>query len=609
MAHHARPSRSVKKEELCKKRTSQGKKKSSQVRKKATSTRKTSTKAGSSEKCKKVQENDVKKKQQENKPTLNSSGRFLRSTVTRALSGTSWVNLEKTDNNLLQNQDSLNCNGFTMSLRSRSFSHSLSQASAITKNKTVTAPKRLETRKEGTLAELEEKNTTEASETVLKPDLAQKELTPLEGENALCVVNEDPSIKCDSQDRKIVRPEINVSTSDSPIISQYSKVLEGEYKSEDLPHKETSNEPNTGSLQEPFVQNSVSVPPSSHSDSVITPESNSKVRLRDSCSFTESSLKTIFDLIKSDVDLMPTSKEPDSNFVCDSFSNTSLNNHVTEDVEPGSDFGLSCKRDDLESDTKNVTVCDSFSNTSLNNQVMEDVEQSIECINEKKLVLDSGYIPISSSNTEESAADLIPTTIQAFSGSSGQSPKGCISQLSSSTGNSTLASDRDVHIAIPADLELQHKVSSSQSGNIGINLNLVQDNRGDIIRPAEASDPSSFISPAYGHQLSYSSLLPMLEKKKRRRCGVCEPCLRKTNCEECSCCRKRKTSHRICKKRKCEELKKPPPPITLPFEVLTENKRPQRRKQRVLKVTSARKMKAHIIHTLGQDQALLLSGK
>ncbi|KFP03872.1 Methylcytosine dioxygenase TET1, partial [Calypte anna] len=81
----------------------------------------------------------------------------------------------------------------------------------------------------------------------------------------------------------------------------------------------------------------------------------------------------------------------------------------------------------------------------------------------------------------------------------------------------------------------------------------------------------------------YSSLLPMLEKKKRRRCGVCEPCLRKTNCEECSCCRKRKTSHRICKKRKCEELKKPPPPVMLPFEVLTENKRPQRRKQRVLK--------------------------
>ncbi|KFV72784.1 Methylcytosine dioxygenase TET1, partial [Dryobates pubescens] len=82
----------------------------------------------------------------------------------------------------------------------------------------------------------------------------------------------------------------------------------------------------------------------------------------------------------------------------------------------------------------------------------------------------------------------------------------------------------------------------------------------------------------------YSYLLPMLEKKKRRRCGVCEPCLRKTNCEECSCCRKRKTSHRICKKRKCEELKKPPPPpVMLPFEVPTENKRPQRRKQRILK--------------------------
>ncbi|XP_072120562.1 CXXC-type zinc finger protein 5-like [Mobula birostris] len=47
-------------------------------------------------------------------------------------------------------------------------------------------------------------------------------------------------------------------------------------------------------------------------------------------------------------------------------------------------------------------------------------------------------------------------------------------------------------------------------------------------------------------------------KKKRKRCGMCEPCRRRLNCEECSSCRNRKTGHQICKLRKCEELKKKP---------------------------------------------------
>nr|6ASD_C Chain C, Methylcytosine dioxygenase TET1 [Homo sapiens] len=45
---------------------------------------------------------------------------------------------------------------------------------------------------------------------------------------------------------------------------------------------------------------------------------------------------------------------------------------------------------------------------------------------------------------------------------------------------------------------------------------------------------------------------------KRKRCGVCEPCQQKTNCGECTYCKNRKNSHQICKKRKCEELKKKP---------------------------------------------------
>ena len=47
-----------------------------------------------------------------------------------------------------------------------------------------------------------------------------------------------------------------------------------------------------------------------------------------------------------------------------------------------------------------------------------------------------------------------------------------------------------------------------------------------------------------------------IPRKKRRRCGGCEPCLRKVNCGECSNCVNRKTGHQICKFRKCIELKK-----------------------------------------------------
>lgn len=44
--------------------------------------------------------------------------------------------------------------------------------------------------------------------------------------------------------------------------------------------------------------------------------------------------------------------------------------------------------------------------------------------------------------------------------------------------------------------------------------------------------------------------------KKRKRCGVCVPCLRKEPCGECNNCVNRNTSHQICKMRKCDQLKK-----------------------------------------------------
>ncbi|KAM4729245.1 methylcytosine dioxygenase tet3 [Anableps anableps] len=75
-------------------------------------------------------------------------------------------------------------------------------------------------------------------------------------------------------------------------------------------------------------------------------------------------------------------------------------------------------------------------------------------------------------------------------------------------------------------------------------------------------DASSSVLPrSWGPEgtgsLSYPTLKPQRkERKKRSRCGACEPCLRKINCGQCSCCLNRRTGHQICRLRKCVELKR-----------------------------------------------------
>lgn len=56
------------------------------------------------------------------------------------------------------------------------------------------------------------------------------------------------------------------------------------------------------------------------------------------------------------------------------------------------------------------------------------------------------------------------------------------------------------------------------------------------------------------------------DRKKRSRCGTCEPCLRKISCGQCSCCLNRRTGHQICKMRKCVVLKRrrPSSPLAHP---------------------------------------------
>lgn len=46
------------------------------------------------------------------------------------------------------------------------------------------------------------------------------------------------------------------------------------------------------------------------------------------------------------------------------------------------------------------------------------------------------------------------------------------------------------------------------------------------------------------------------QKKRRRKCGTCTPCLRRENCGSCANCLNRKTGKQICKLRKCEQLKR-----------------------------------------------------
>lgn len=47
-----------------------------------------------------------------------------------------------------------------------------------------------------------------------------------------------------------------------------------------------------------------------------------------------------------------------------------------------------------------------------------------------------------------------------------------------------------------------------------------------------------------------------LQKKRRKKCGACTPCLRKENCGSCANCLNRRTGKQICRMRKCDELKK-----------------------------------------------------
>ncbi|KAK3539212.1 hypothetical protein QTP86_029578 [Hemibagrus guttatus] len=79
-----------------------------------------------------------------------------------------------------------------------------------------------------------------------------------------------------------------------------------------------------------------------------------------------------------------------------------------------------------------------------------------------------------------------------------------------------------------------------------------------FLRPGGASmvSPlSQYIQTEHQHAGHFSMPQDPV-RKKRKRCGVCGPCMRNENCGTCNSCVNRKVAHQICKLRKCEELKK-----------------------------------------------------
>ena len=138
-----------------------------------------------------------------------------------------------------------------------------------------------------------------------------------------------------------------------------------------------------------------------------------------------------------------------------------------------------------------------------------------------------------------------------------------ISFLPANTQGFTLAPESG-HYHAPQGIAQLSQVSPSrlEGGSSQISTTSTLDANTTVV-----SRPVSFASTSSSP--SYTTLLPTLEKKKRKRCGVCEPCQQKTNCGECTYCKNRKNSHQICKKRKCEELKKKPS-IIVPLEVSTQ---------------------------------------
>ncbi|XP_077352094.1 methylcytosine dioxygenase TET1 isoform X2 [Festucalex cinctus] len=138
--------------------------------------------------------------------------------------------------------------------------------------------------------------------------------------------------------------------------------------------------------------------------------------------------------------------------------------------------------------------------------------------------------------------------------------------------NPVVNEDRSVIVAAP-ELDLPPKIStpsldgsstfscSSESTRSSFSLETESESG-----YGESSVPPISLGCEGGHRLPSWKQQQRKERRKRSRCGRCEPCLRTISCGRCSCCLNRSTGHQICKLRKCVELKRrrPSTPLVRP---------------------------------------------
>ncbi|XP_070608263.1 methylcytosine dioxygenase TET1 isoform X2 [Erythrolamprus reginae] len=607
MARYARSSRLIKKEEINKKKQNPVKKKSCQGTKDA---KKKSSKKESPTSCRKLIEdqNDGKKKSQRHKPPLSSPCRFLRSSVTKAFSGTSWMNLELTDNVLFPNQPPLSYGGFSMTLRRKPFSHRLFQASTITKAK-KSGPNKRQKARSGISSALERKEVEQTTRAFARDLNLNSELPSPEGDKTPCTQETGWSSVDDNQAKKrgIIRPS-KISVSNKDVTDTCNSGIQEEHRCEKLVSREqaledlftnTSNENLSEPLQqlhldfdttlrvqedelgisvEPYAKGNLNFPPlpaehvCSHSFSMLSLSSEQDLPLPNKSPETslESHSKTGHDTVlhphESDAAVLITSElisklhlddlgalpgplnKPDAEppFAEKKYLHCALKKpDLVRDPPIPEDPALVPSNQTLDSpphysfeQPSEQSVCEQISSITLSNFILDDLEP----IAAETFTLDPAFIPFPLDRNTTS-----PVNGEVSKESFSQSPNARL-LLGAGEGNEPRTVPPNKSISRQSD-------PLSQLGRDERITNSPQDPKKCDPNPVVASEPPSFESPTGG---CLTSLQPVLEKKKRRRCGVCEPCLRKTNCEECSCCRKRKTSHRICKKRKCEELKKPP---------------------------------------------------
>lgn len=630
MARDARSSRLIKKEEISKKKPSPVKKKSCQGIKDA---KKESSKKECPTSCRKLIEdqNDGKKKSQRRKPPLSSPCRFLRSSVTKAFSGTSWMNLELTDNVIFHNQPPLSYGGFSMTLRRKPFSHRLFQASTITKAK-KSGPRKRQKASSGISSALERKDVEQTTRAFARDLNLNSELPSPKGDKAPCSQEAGWSSVDDNQAKKrgIMHPS-KISVSNNGVTDTCnSGILEEEHRCEEFVSCEqaledlftnTSNEilseplihqlhldfdttlrvqeDELGTSVEPYATSNLNLPPvppehfCSHSFSMLSLSSEQDLTLQNKSPETslESHSKTGHDMVlhpcESDAAVLITSELISKLHLDDPCALPEPLNKPDAEPPFAEEKYLQCacgsegclKEPDLAGDApipvdlmlvpsnqtldsspyynydqpNEQSVCEQISSISLSNFTLDDLERTLERIAAETFSSDPASAPFNPDRNTTS-----PVSREVSNEGFSQSPNARL-PLGAGEGKEPRTVPSDKSISRQSDPLLQ-------LGRDGKITNCPQDPKKCDPNTVGTSESSSFESPTGG---CLASLQPVMEKKKRRRCGVCEPCLRKTNCEECSCCRKRKTSHRICKKRKCEELKKPLPSI-LPSKQPTE---------------------------------------